>query len=357
MTKLHAVAESFREQSGFCRIFGSPFTADLLHAAAAALDRGGLVRELLADWAGDPRADVLPLRLAGALHAAVLGQMDAALSSAYPSVGRAGDGVAAWHAAESFIERRRDWVADRLQSPPQTNEVRRSAALMAGLLVLAEEYRLPFALFEPGASGGLNLQLDAFSYRNAAWRWGSGDDLLIETAWTGPPPPAAPFEIAFRAGCDRNPVDASSAEDCLRLASYIWADQADRLDLLQRGLAIARRRGMVPDKADAAEWLEQRLPDHRPGLLTIVYHSIFYQYPPAATRARIEAAISAAGRAATLDSPLAWLRFEPEAVLGGPAASKRTLLDVVTWPGGRRRILAEVDPHGRSVHWFAAPPD
>jgi hypothetical protein len=78
----------------------------------------------------------------------------------------------------------------------------------------------------------------------------------------------------------------------------------------------------------------------------VVYHSIFYQYPPRETRARIAEVIAAA---AAKPAPLVWLRLEPEAVLGGPRDSLRIFIDTVTWPGGERRILAETDGHVRFV--------
>jgi hypothetical protein len=80
----------------------------------------------------------------------------------------------------------------------------------------------------------------------------------------------------------------------------------------------------------------------------VVYHSVFYQYPRTETRQRIAAAIAKAGEAGP--APLAWLRLEPETVLGGPPDSARFLVDVVTWPGAERRTLAATDGHGNFVH-------
>lgn len=351
LTQAAHLQEAFRVQAGACRVMGSPFTADLLDGAIAAIGAGGALDELLSPWLGlsipDLARSVLPLRLAGALHRVALTGDDAALSAAFPT-----DGAAAWRAAETYIADHRDWFALRLKSPPQTNEVRRSAALMAGLLTLAQDHTMPLSLLELGASAGLNLNLDAFGYRNDVWHWGRDDDLVIDTEWSGGLPPLVPLKIAARAGCDQNPLDPSSAEDRLSLGAYVWADQADRLDRLHRALDIAVRRGTKVDRADAADWVEAKLAQRPTGQLTVVYHSIFYQYPPDATRARIETAIRSAGADATPATPLAWLRFEPEAALGGPMTSARCLLDVIAWPGGTHRVLAEVDPHGRKVTWL-----
>src|SRR6185369_15357230 len=61
--------------------------------------------------------------------------------------------------------------------------------------------------------------------------------------------------------------------------------------------------------------------------------------------------LSTAGERATLSAPLAWLRYEFEGTLGGTAGSTRCLVDVISWPGGTRRTLAEADSHGLVVNW------
>ena len=81
----------------------------------------------------------------------------------------------------------------------------------------------------------------------------------------------------------------------------------------------------------------------------MVYHSVFFMYPPPQVRQAIGAAVEAAGRDATPGKPLAWLRYEMEGLFDGDPASGRQILDLVTWPGGVRRVLAEVDNAGQRV--------
>jgi len=86
----------------------------------------------------------------------------------------------------------------------------------------------------------------------------------------------------------------------------------------------------------------------------VIYHSVFYQYPPKEVRIAIAEAIEETGRRTTAERRLAWVRFEPETVIGGPRGSTRYVLNVVSWNTGRRSeaTLAEADPHGRSLVWL-----
>jgi hypothetical protein len=148
-----------------------------------------------------------------------------------------------------------------------------------------------------------------------------------------------------------NPLDIRNRDERLRLRSYIWADQADRLSRFDAAVDIALANEVAVERADAAEWLEDRLSRRAPDALTIVYHSVFFQYPPRETRKRIKTAIERAGEASS--APLAWLRLEPEATLGGARDSLRMLSDVITYPDGTRRTLAVTDGHVRFVDVLA----
>ena len=344
-----AVIDHFAEQARFCEVYGSPFMARLLEELARDIAAGGPAADLVADWPRSPRTDALAVRLAGALHAAVLSGRDPALAAEYPAAAPAWDIARVWPLARAFLARERDWVAGFLASAPQTNETRRTIALLAGFLFLAARHDLELEMLELGASAGMNLYWDRFAYRTASWSWGGDRAVQITTEWNGPPPPldAVP-RIRSRAACDLNPIDIRDPAERLRLRAYIWADQTERLARFDAAAALAIASDARVERADAAEWLEARLPRRSPDALTVVYHSVFYQYPRTETRQRIARAIEQAGESAT--APLAWLRLEPEAVLGGPRDSVRFVVDLVTWPGAERRTLAITDGHGNFVN-------
>ena len=351
-----ALLDHFDEQAGFCEAFGSPFTARLIEAMARDLAAGGPVADLVGDWSGHPRADAVSLRLAGALHTAALSGRDPALAAEYPAARTDWDAERVWCGARAFLARERAWAADFLRFAPQTNETRRSIALLAGFLEVAARFDQPLELLEVGASAGLNVSWDRFAYRTGSWTWGTPGGPLIETAWTGPPPALdARLAVRSRAACDMNPLDIRSPEERLRLRSYVWADQLDRLARFDAAVAIALENEVRVDRADAADWLETRLAQRASDAVTLVYHSVFLQYPKRETRARIKAALQQAGEASR--APLAWLRLEPEVVLGGPRDSVRFLLDLITWPGGERRTLALTDGHVRFVEALDGGPD
>lgn len=346
--KRTALLDHFREQAGFCVAMGSPFTGRLIAALAEDLEAGGPVADLVGGWPGPPRADAVSVRLAGALHAAAMSGRDAALEDAYRPARLHWDDDT-WQVVRSFLARERAWIADFLRLPPQTNEVRRSIGLLAGFLHLADRFGSPIDTLEIGASAGLNVSWDRFAYRTASWSWGAPSDVLIETDWRGPAPPLPrALAVRSRASCDLNPLDLTDPAARLRLRSYVWPDQTDRLARFDGAVALALAQRVTVDRASAVEWLERRLGERSSSGLTVVYHSVFFQYLPRDERARIVAAIEGAGARATDAAPLAWLRFEPEALFGD-RSSVRVLIDVVTWPGGERTLLAETDGHARFV--------
>src|SRR5436305_13674496 len=116
---------------------GSPFYADLLDRMADDVLGGGPVGRVLADQLDTSYEEAVPLRFLGGVHRLVLAGRAPELAARFPSVGGDGDAAAAWPALLSVLDSHADAVRDALTRPPQTNDERRSAALVGGFLGVA----------------------------------------------------------------------------------------------------------------------------------------------------------------------------------------------------------------------------
>jgi len=346
-----AVRTAFALQSEGCTRLGSPFTALLCDLLGRRLDRSSLVGRRALDWPGEPHwtGDALPLRLAGGLHALVWRGRLPDLAALYPPADLP-DSEALWVALDAALHDADAELAEWLERAPQTNEVGRSAALMAGLLVLAARHPLPVSLFELGPSAGLNLMLDRFRFRLGETDAGEpGSPLFLCPEWQGASPPPGTVRVVSRRGVDIHPLEIAKAADRERLLAYVWPDQRQRLADLAAAIGIARSDPPHIDQGDAADWIEANLGlTGKPGVTRVVTHTIAIHYFPPDTRNRIEAHLSRLGAAATDASPFAWLRFEFD-----PAADNLPTLFLTIWPGGEEMKLAVGHPHGRSLRWMA----
>jgi len=338
------IRASFETQAMWCGRLGSPFTAQLCETLAFALDRSGASGRRVLDWTGDPGpgGDALALRLCGGLHALVRAGAAPGLAALYPPAPLP-DAEALRRALAPVL--RQEALLPWLDSAPQTNEVGRSAVLMAGLLVVAARFEQPIALYELGASAGLNLQLDRYAF-NLGGR-AAGDPasaVRLDPEWTGNQPPAALVRIVGRQGVDLNPLDPRADRE--RLLAYLWPDQEARLARARAALDIAAADPTPVETGDAADWIESRLALAGPaGVTRIVMHSVALQYFPAGVQARVVCHIERAGRAATKAAPLAWLRFEKL-----PQDEKYSLR-LRLWPG-EEHLLAWAHPHASNIKWL-----
>jgi hypothetical protein len=342
----HDIPAAFLGQAKACDSLGSPFTARVCRLLAERLEADNPVGATILGWEGDPSpsADSVPLRVAGCLHALVLQGGDGLLSAAYPPT--ESDDDALWAAIRHALTAHCDFILERLKSPPQTNEVRRSGALLPGFLTLGARFGKPLVVSEVGASAGLNLQWDRYFYRLGDAIWGDPDSpVTIAPEWRGAPVSPAPLTVQDRAGCDLNPVEAANPEHRLRMLSYIWADQADRLARTRAALDLAATHGLHVEKADAIDWLKTRLGVIHLGAVHVVFNTIAWQYLPKALQDEGEQLIAEAGARATDNAPLARLQLEAD---GKPDGASLTLQ---IWPVGEKQEVGRGDFHGRWVDW------
>ncbi len=346
-SELEQAARMFYAQSKYSVDAGCPTYAAILDGCIADVRAGGPVCDLLQLW--DRKGEsAFSLRLLGALHRLALDGKAPDLAKFFLTTGGAQNPDHVWPVAREAFVQHRDFVIAYTQSPPQTNEVARSAVLWAGFLAIAAQFPHPLRLREIGASAGLNLMWDQYRVNASAFTWGKADAALeLTTRWEGNAPAAVPISISDRAACDREPIDIHTADGRARLQSYIWPDQLHRMERLRKACDIATQTPFRLDKADAAMWIAQELRDLPKGQTTVVYHSIFRQYLDAETDGKLQAAMEEAGTRATTAAPLAWLAMEIPNMKSYPD------ITLTTWPDGKTRTLGTAHYHGEWIKWGA----
>ncbi len=320
----------------------------LMERCADDLAAHGPTERLLEHFDGHPVLDAMPQRVLGAVQGLLLEGKAPELARFHPF----GGGTPRWpELGDAFIaamDEHLEDIAPRMKRQVQTNEVRRCCGLLGGFLQVARETGLPLRLREIGSSAGLILYWDRYRYELGPHRWGDPKaPLVLACDWSGPAPALdTPVEIASRKGCDLAPIDATDPEQLRFIQSFYWADQTDRLALLD-GAAKALPGPAPIEEAFAGDFVERELAELPEGQATVLHHSTMWWYVPRPEQERIRAAVEAAGARATPRAPLAWLRSEPPHM-------KYVEIRLRTWPGGEDRLLGRAQHHGAWVEWEPA---
>ncbi|MBY5934265.1 DUF2332 family protein [Tateyamaria omphalii] len=338
--------EAFLHQSKSCAHMGSPLMGRVLGILADRWDPDTALGQKMAEYQGDigPAGHSLPLRIGGGLHALVLQGKDADLINAYPP--NTADDAALESAVLNALKTHEDFFLDWIRHAPQTNEVRRSAALIPMAHVAVSHFDRPIVLSELGASGGLNLMWDHFALDTPKHRFGPEDAALtLSPEWTGPVPPLCSPQVVDRSGVDLNPLNLKNKKGRMALLSYLWADQPHRVELTRSATSVLKAK---VEQGDAIDWLEQRLAAAPEGHMHMIQHTVAWQYFPAEAQARGTAMIEAAGANATPETPLAWMQMETDSNTTGAVGAALTLR---LWPGDITLNLGRADFHGRWINW------
>ena len=353
------LAQLFTDAAKSCE-GSSPLTESLLLSAAADLSAGGVTNRVMAGHERERKGTMPALRFAGALHRLVLEGRAPGLAKHYPTVGGSPHLETLWDAVLPVLHEHTDELRARIGATVvQTNEPGRSAPLFGGLQVAAHAAAeavgrsepFPVRLLEIGASAGLNLHPDRIAYRlGAAEVVGDPDSPFeLDPRWTGRPAVdlTAPLRIVEREGCDLNPIDVSTEDGRLTLSSFVWADQLDRWDRLQSALELAALDPAPVRRTTGPEWLADRLAERAPDVLTVVWHSVVWQYVSPADRAEGRAILADAVARATPEAPLALLVYEPRRTHTGYEFH----LLLKTWPAGVSLRLGSGRGHGVPFTW------
>jgi hypothetical protein len=242
------------------------------------------------------------------------------------------------------------WVEARgeaLTRSTQTNEPGRCAVLLPLLSALSE----PLALLEVGASAGLCLYPDRYSYR-----YDGGDDLdpydgpsdvRLECATTGPvPPPARVPRVVWRAGIDLNPLDVNCEDAVNWLRALVWPGQHDRLRRLDAALAIARQDLPRLIRGDLNASVAALAVEAPAGATLVIFHSGVLSYLAEDERRRFVETVSHLNAHWISNEGPSVVAFETPAPRSPDPSTAMTLLAL----DGHPRAYA--GSHGQSLHWI-----
>jgi hypothetical protein len=224
----------------------------------------------------------------------------------------------------------------------QTNEPARCATLLPALAQLPP----PLALIEVGASAGLTLLIDRYSYDYAGHRI-AGQDPLAPTLRCEPrgpvPIPARLPEISWRAGLDLSPLDVNNDDDVCWLSCLVWPGEGDREQRLAAAIGAARRDPPVVHRGDLLTDLPALAAQAPAGATLVVYHSAVLAYLTPRERQRFATTVRAL--------PAVWLSNEgPGVVPELPVPAHQGAPFVLAQDG--RTPIAFTDGHGAWLQWL-----
>lgn len=253
----------------------------------------------------------------------------------------------------------REWMLDHwpevestiLSRSTQTNEAARCSALIAALTGIEG----PVALLEVGASAGLCLYPDRYSYRFASRDGVVALDpadgvsrVMIPCVTSGdiPIPDRLP-QVVWRAGIDQSPIDVRDPVELRWLETLIWPEHDDRVAWLHAAAQIAaadpphlRRGDLVELLTSTAEWapLDATL---------VVFHSAVLNYLPGERRDAFRRLVSELDAVWVSNEGMRVLPFIDEQLPSGVDGGGGFILARDGEP------LALTGPHGQSIDWLS----
>ncbi len=318
--------------------------------------------QALADWpalaaamALAPPAQARANLLLAAVHERVLAGAAPELAPYFPIAqgARAPDAELAPQLHQLLARERNAIEAHLRNRATQTNETGRCAVLRLALdALVAHTGQRRLALFDFGASAGLNLGVDGDRVRVAGGERGPGMRLELDCAWrSGPLPPAQDWALVARAGTDLAPIDPSDPAQRRWLEACTWPDDTARLARLRQALAWgadAVRAGgyRVSADDDGLAALAAWLPDLPAGVQPVLFNSWVLAYfsaeQRATHRARVQALVERHGLAVLCAEALA---FHPWGDGLPPAPEPSATLWTLHDRTGTRPLLWS-HPHG-----------
>jgi len=301
-----------------------------------------------------------PNLLLATLHDLVLRHPDEPFSGLYPTVGGAFvDGSDPLPLAREFIEAHRDDVERSISTrSTQTNEVNRSALWFAAVRQAALEVPdRPVAFVEIGASAGLNLAFDRYTYDfgDGVVRGEPGSSVRLSCRLDGSTPPLdVPVDLVHRVGLDRSPVDLADPAERRWLKACIWPEQPDRHARFDAAadLTIADLPVIVTD--DAVDGIADLIEACPADAHVVIVNSWVLTYLPTDRRLAFETAVDLLGD----DRTITRISAEGEGVVewvpsDHDRSSPHTVVGMRRYRDGVRTDarVAECHPHLQWLRW------
>ena len=225
----------------------------------------------------------------------------------------------------------------------QTNEPARCATLLPALARLPG----PLALVEVGASAGLTLLFDQYSYDYDGHRLAGCDPgaPTLRCAVRGPVPlPARLPDIAWRAGLDLNPLDVTRDDDVRWLSCLVWPGESGREERLAAAIASGRRNPPPVYRGDLLTDLPALAALAPAEATLVIFHSAVLAYVAPDNRERFARTVR--------DLAAVWLSNEAPGVVPGLPCTRFREGTFVLGHGGRTP-LALADGHGTWLRWLS----
>ena len=223
----------------------------------------------------------------------------------------------------------------------QTNEPARCAVLLPLLAQLPG----PLALVDVGASAGLTMLFDRYSYDYGGHRLAGADPdapvLSCQPAGPVPLPDRIPA-IGWRIGLDLNPLDVTRDDDVRWLSCLVWPDEGDRAERLAAAIGAARRSPPTVVKGDLLTDLPAVVAQAPADATVVVYHSSVLCYVAPPQREQFARTVR--------DLGVTWLTSEAPGVVPGTARPSGDEQMTVLARDGRPVALA--DSHGTRLQWL-----
>jgi hypothetical protein len=145
----------------------------------------------------------------------------------------------------------------------------------------------------------------------------------------------------LRVGIDLAPLDVTTEEGARLLRSFVWPDMTERLARLDAAIDVLRLDPPELVRGDLVELLPELLA--RGDGPVVVGESVVFPYLSRAARERVYAVLAEAADR----RPVAFVR-----TAGVEGDTTFQALELQTWPGGEREVLAHADFHGAWIDWL-----